>query len=71
MKLFTKKVRPIPDGCSPENIRQRSSICTGESIIGFLHPKTGQLMEAVVCRSKADRDAFYKSYGLQPPADIV
>lgn len=39
MHLFSrkqiKKSVSLPDGCTPEQIRIESSICTGEKTIGF------------------------------------
>ena len=30
-----KSILPLPDGCTPEQIQIESSICTGETTIGF------------------------------------
>lgn len=49
------------------DIATQSSVCTGETLIGFRQPQTGQLLQAVVVRSEADRTAFYRAYGYEPP----
>lgn len=36
-----------------------SSICTGETLIGFRNNDTGKLENAVVVRSQKDIDDFY------------
>lgn len=67
--LFAKqKKTPLapPEGLGEKDIATESSICTGETIIGFRDPKTGRLLQAVVVRTQADRDAFYRSYGFDP-----
>ena len=50
-----------------QDIATQSSICTGETLIGFLDPHTGRLLQAVVVRTQADRAAFYRAYGYEPP----
>lgn len=52
-----------PEGLGKKDITTESSICTGETIMGFRDPKTGRLLQAVVVRTQADRDDFYRSYG--------
>ena len=39
------------------------STCTGETVIGFRSKADGHLLNAVVVRSRADIETFYKSYG--------
>lgn len=67
MKLFSRKrqVLPLPPGCTPADIATSSSVCTGETLIGFRLP-SGELAGAVLCRDEEDRWAFYRSYGLSP-----
>ncbi|MDD6032866.1 MAG: hypothetical protein PUC47_05185 [Oscillospiraceae bacterium] len=67
MKLFhhRKQVLPLPPGCTPADIATSSSVCTGETLIGFRLP-SGELAGAVLCRNEEDRRAFYRSYGLSP-----
>ena len=39
-----------PPGLGPADIATQSSICTGETIIGFRQPGTDRLLQAVVVR---------------------
>ena len=50
-----------------ENIVTQSSICTGETLVGFLDPHTGKLLQAVVVHNGTDLAAFYRQYGYEPP----
>ena len=59
-----------PQGLGRENIRRQSSICTGETVIGFLDPKSGRLLRAVVVRDNQDVTDFYRSYGFEPPIGL-
>ena len=45
------------------DIALESSTCTGETVIGFRCKADGHLLNAVVVRSRADIETFYKSYG--------
>lgn len=65
MKRFHRKVSPIPDGFSGDSIRVESSICTGETVIGFYNPAEKKLCCAELVRCQADIDQFYAKYGLQ------
>lgn len=56
-----------PPGMGPEDITTQSSICTGETMIGFLDPRTGHLLRAEVVRNGTDFAAFYHKYGYEPP----
>ena len=56
-----------PEGLGAGNIEIERSICTGEQTIGFREPCTGRLRCAVVVHDTADIDAFYRSYGFEPP----
>ena len=42
-KQKTEKKTP-PDGMTESDISTQSSICTGETLIGFLDAKTGRLL---------------------------
>lgn len=55
-----------PEGCTAQDIKTQSSICTGETLIGFQNKHTGQLMQAVCVHSKAEIDAYYRRYGFPP-----
>ena len=52
-----------PDGMRETDIALESSTCTGETVIGFRCKADGHLLNAVVVRSRADIETFYKSYG--------
>jgi len=52
-----------PDGMRETDIALESSTCTGETVIGFRSKADGHLLNAVVVRSRADIETFYKSYG--------
>lgn len=43
-----------PPGLGPADIATQSSICTGETIIGFRQPGTDRLLQAVVVHSPQD-----------------
>ena len=70
MSFFTallsghKKSAALPDGMRETDIALESSTCTGETVIGFRSKADGHLLNAVVVRSRADIETFYKSYGL-------
>lgn len=68
--FFRKRKSPPltpPPGLGAKDIATESSICTGETVIGFRDPAGGRLLQAVVVRSPADREAFYRAYGWEPP----
>ncbi|MCD7958150.1 MAG: hypothetical protein LUF89_01120 [Ruminococcus sp.] len=44
-----------------------SSICTGETIIGFYDPIKKHLYYAELVKSQADIQGFYLKYGLKLP----
>lgn len=62
-----RHLRRPPEGLGEKDIATQSSICTGETLIGFLDPHTGRLLQAVVVRNAADRADFYRAYGYEPP----
>lgn len=68
--LFPKRKRPNltpPQGLGMADVQTESSICTGETLIGFRAPGGGRLLDAVVVRSPQDLAAFYRAYGWEPP----
>lgn len=69
-KRKKSRVLTPPEGLGVQDIRRQSSICTGETVIGFLEPKTGRLLQAVVVRSAREEADFYRSYGFQPPMGL-
>lgn len=52
-----------PDGMQESDITLESSICTGETVIGFRSKTNGRLLNAVAVHNRADIAAFYRSYG--------
>lgn len=59
-----------PEGMSAADIQKQSSICTGETVIGFYDPKTDRLLQAVVVRSAQDVADYYRMYGFEPPSKL-
>lgn len=66
-----KKIAPtltaqaLPEGFTERDVRIESSVCTGETIIGFFDRSENKLMYAELVQSEADIDRFYKKYGLK------
>lgn len=60
-----KKILPIPDGFTAEDIRIESSICTGEKTIGFYSALDKKLHFAELVRTNADIEEFYRKYGIE------
>lgn len=69
-KRSKSKVLVPPQGLGRSDICKRSSICTGETLIGFREPKTGRLLQAVVVHSPQDEIDFYHIYGFDPPCRL-
>ncbi|MBQ0000430.1 MAG: aspartate dehydrogenase [Clostridiales bacterium] len=42
----------------------RSSICTGEKVVGFLDKETGHFMEVMILHNEEEKKCFMKIYGL-------
>lgn len=59
-----------PEGMRVADIQKQSSICTGETVIGFYDPKTDRLLQAVVVRSAQDVADYYRMYGFEPPSKL-
>ncbi|MDO5396537.1 MAG: hypothetical protein Q4G33_01280 [bacterium] len=69
--MFTKKkTKKIPDGFTAADIKTESSICTGETTIGFYNRKTGSLAYAELVRSSEDIKTFYLKYGVDVTEDM-
>lgn len=66
-KKRKQAVQTPPDGMTKADIATQSSTCTGETLIGFLDPHTGRLLQAVVVRTPEDIAAFYRKYGYETP----
>ncbi len=63
--LFSKKrSAKIPKECEGLEIRTESSICTGETTIGFYEPRSKKLLYRELVRTPEDMIAFYERYGL-------
>lgn len=66
-----KKIAPtlmaqsLPEGFTERDIRIESSVCTGETLIGFFDRSENKLAFAELVESEADIDRFYKKYGLK------
>ncbi len=64
MKIFNKK--SAPEGHKDDSgVEMESSICTGETLIGFRNKATGKLEKAVVVRRQEDIDEFYRENDLK------
>lgn len=67
MKLFQKKDPPkIPYDPSKQEPALRSSICTGEMVVGFIDRGTGKFHEYELARSQSDVDVFCRRVGIEP-----
>ena len=67
MRLFGKKPpSPIPYDPAVQEPALRSSICTGETVVGFLDRETGRFREYELARTQGDVDAFCKRVGVAP-----
>lgn len=67
MSLFKKKEPPrIPYDHAAQEPAVRSSICTGELVVGFLDRETGKFKEYELARSQSDVDVFCKRVGIEP-----
>ena len=56
---FQKKKKSVPPG----RVAMESSICTGETVIGFLD-ETGKLCRAEAVRSRKDMEEFCRAHGV-------
>ena len=65
-----KEIQTPPQGMGIADIQRQSSICTGETVIGFWEPKSGRLLQSVVVRSPKDEADFYRAYGFEPPKKL-
>ena len=66
--IFKKKSAApmsIPNGFTAKDIKTESSICTGETTIGFYDKETNRLVYAELVKSEEDIDAYYAKYGLK------
>lgn len=65
MSIFKRKspTEKAPEGYGAEDIKTESSICTGETVIGFYNKNTHKLINAELVRNESDIAAFYEKYG--------
>ena len=67
MRLFRKKEPPkIPYDPAAQEPAVRSSICTGEMVVGFLDRGTGRFCEYALARSRSDVETFCRRVGVEP-----
>lgn len=67
MPLFKKKaLPPIPYDPETQEPAVRTSICTGEAVVGFVNRKTGKFQEYELARSQGDVEAFCMRVGIEP-----
>ncbi len=67
MRLFRKKDLPgIPYDPVKQEPAVRSSICTGELVVGFLDRETGKFREYELAHSQSDVDTFCARVGIEP-----
>ena len=60
-----KQTLKIPDGFSADSIKTESSICTGETTIGFYDEVARKLCYAELVRGEEEIAAFYAKYGVE------
>ena len=67
MGLFHRHRAPLPqDGeFTEKDVAVESSICTGETLIGFREKDGGRLQQAVVVHSEKDIVRFYRRHHLR------
>lgn len=67
MSIFKKekKSQKAPEGYGAKDIKTESSICTGETVIGFYNKSSHKLINAELVRSRDDIAAFYEKYGFE------
>ena len=69
MKLFSGKRKESYDS---EKLRPaiRSSICTGERVVGFKDRETGHFTEIRLIRIEKDLDDFKREYGITGEIEV-
>ena len=67
MGLFHRRRAPLPgdEKFTEKDVAVESSICTGETQIGFREKDGGRLQQAVVVRSEKDIARFYRRHHLR------
>ena len=69
MKLFSRKTKESYDS---EHLKPaiRSSICTGEKVVGFKDRATGHFTEIALIQSEKDLDDFRNRYGITEEIEV-
>ena len=67
MGLFHRRRAPLPEDekFTEKDVAVESSICTGETLIGFRENDSGRLQQAEVVRSEKDIARFYRRHHLR------
>ncbi len=67
MGLFHRRRAPVPQNgaFTEKDVAVESSICTGETLIGFREKDGSRLLQAVVVRSEKDIARFYRRHHLR------
>ena len=65
LKKMTNKPSKLPEGFTEDDIKTESSVCTGETTIGFFSKTENKLMFAELVREDSDIEKFYKKYGIK------
>ena len=67
MGLFHRRRAPLPEDekFTEKDVAVESSICTGETLIGFREKDSGRLQQAEVVRSAKDIARFYRRHHLR------
>ena len=61
--MFYRRKVAIPPECADMPIETQSSICTGETLVGFRHPVTKELRYAELVMDDRDVEKYKKKYG--------
>lgn len=59
------KTLPIPEGYTEQDIKTESSICTGETTVGFYNKHDKKLYYSELVNNERDIKAFYAKYGAE------
>ena len=62
--MFHKKVQKETYDKQNQKPVIRSSICTGEKVVGFKDIQTGKFTEVMLIRDNRDMDLFLKKYDI-------
>lgn len=62
--MFHKRVKIEPYDKERQRPVIKSSICTGEKVVGFKDLKTGKFTEVMLVRDNKDMDLFLEKYNI-------